>query len=109
MTAEIINLRDHLSADPAFAAVRKYRAAVTAFNRYDGPEDSEQHQKLEQAFHDAQNEYLRVVPITPEGLKAKVTAWDLYCSGATEECVKSFLNTLCDAAYWIAHRAATLQ
>jgi hypothetical protein len=98
MSAQIIDLR----ADPAFATIKNYKAAVAAFNAYDGPEDSEQHEKLERAFHEAQDEFLCVVPTTPEGFRAKVTVYlDVYCGGFYEN-FKPLLDTLCESACLIA-------
>jgi hypothetical protein len=62
MSAQIVNL----SADPTFAIIRKYKAAVAAFNAYHGPDEDETNKKLERASNEAQKEFKHVVPTTPE-------------------------------------------
>jgi hypothetical protein len=97
MSARVINL-----TDPAFATIRKYRAAVDAFNAYGGDDDDEQNKKLEQALEEAQNEFERVVPTTPEGFRRKVAVHlEVYCGG-TEDAMRDFFDTLCKSAFAIA-------
>ena len=62
MSAQLINL----SADPAFATIRKYKAAVAAFNAYQGADADEENKKLERAFHAAEDEFYAAVPTTPK-------------------------------------------
>jgi hypothetical protein len=102
MSAQIVNL----SADPTFWVItRKYKAAVAAFNAYDGPDYDETHKKLEQAMNEAQEDFLRSVPTTPEGFRMKVDVYlDVYCSGVHED-DRDFLDTLCKSACAIAGQA----
>jgi hypothetical protein len=97
MSAQIVNL----TADPIFGIIRKYKAAVAAFNAYDGPD----YKKLEPAIIEAQEDFLRSVPATPEGFRMKVDVYlDVFCSGAHED-DRDFLDTLCKSACAIAGAA----
>jgi hypothetical protein len=85
----------YLSADPAYAAIRRYRAAMAVFNAYNGPED-EHHDELERAF------FADVVPTTVDGFKTKVATFLACFDGVTKDGLESFLNTLCKSACIIA-------
>ena len=81
MSAQVINL----NADPAFAIIRNYKAAVAAFNAYHGPDDDEENKKLEQALHEAQDEFYHVVPTTPRRLQGGRLPCFWTCIGATRK------------------------
>ena len=91
MSAQLINL----SADPALATIRKYKAAVAAFNAYQGADADEENKKLERAFHAAEDEFYAAVPTTPEGLRTKIAVFlDVCCDPAEAAGLKGFFDTL---------------
>ena len=60
-----------LAGDPAFAAIRQYRAADNAWTRYSrsgGDENGDEYFELEDDFFAAQDEFWRVVPTTADGV-----------------------------------------
>jgi hypothetical protein len=89
-----------LSADPAYAAIRQYRAAMSAFNDYDGPYDDERRDELEDAYHAARLRYWAVVPTTIGGFNAKIAMLlagnDL--DGIPKNWMVQFFDTLCKSA-----------
>jgi hypothetical protein len=103
MSAHVINI----GADPAFAAIRKYKAAFGAFNRCRGPNDDEITKKLESAFCAAEDEFLNIVPTTLEGFKTKICVFlnEYEGCGANEEAMEGFLDTLYKSACAIAGKA----
>lgn len=95
-----------LSADPVYAAIRKYRASVAAFNSYAALMDPLDH-PIGEALFEAQDELWDVVRTTLEGFRAKIAVcWDMY-DGLEKEGWKSLLDTLCKSARIMAANAET--
>jgi hypothetical protein len=94
----------HLDADPAYAAIRKHRAAIAAFSNYRGDDETDQYYRLEADMFAAQDAYWAAVPQTPEGFKAKVATFVRLERGNdfSVESLKSFFDTLCKSVDIIA-------
>jgi hypothetical protein len=96
-----------LADDPIYAAIRKYKRAIAVLNAYHGRDLAEEG-RLEQASFDAQDEFWRVIPRTPEGVRAKINAFLAERSGGeSKEALKAFLDTLHAATVLISERACS--
>ena len=87
-----------LAGDPVYAAIRRYKATTTAFDSYYGSDDDPHRIRLGRAFQDAQNDFLKVIPGTLEGVRMKIEAFLKSPLGDdAEDCLQDFLRTISEA------------